>query len=785
MDPAYEAEEARILARLAESGLLYRGKKPVFWCFQLRTALAFSEAVYRERKSPSICAQFHLRPEALKKLRLKLPASAVIWTTTPWTLPANSAIALHPDFSYGFYEAPGGSRLWLIAGGRRAAFMKETGLALPQKAKKTFKGRELEGLSAAHPFIERDSPFVLGDHVTLESGTGCVHTAPGHGLDDYALGAKYKLPMPCPVDERGHFTEEAPEDLKGVFIFKGNRIIQSRLRASGHLLAEKEITHSYPHSERSGSPLIYRLTPQWFLAMDRPAGKKGQSLRGQALAACRQIRFSPPESRARLEAMLKNSPDWCLSRQRLWGVPLPVFYCGACGEALLSPEIIRAIADKMEESGEGIEYYFSRPAAELLPAGQKCGACGGGKFRKGEDILDVWLDSGVQHAVFRKKGLPFPADLFLEGSDQHRGWFQTSLVSALALTGQAPFKALFTHGFVNDKEGRKMSKSKGNALDPEAIAQSRGAEILRLWAAGENAALDPRAGGEQLQRAEEGYRRFRNTFRFLLGNLSGFDPERDIQPFQRLDASDRWILIRLNRLAARAAEDFEALALHRLCQRLSRFFASDLSAFYLDIIKGRLYTFGRRSPERLRAQTALFYLLQTLPPLMAPITSFLAEEAYSHAPCGSGPGGCPAEKKESVFLEDFPKGNPKWRDSALERLFERLFALRGELNSRLEAVRRAGGIGSPLQAAARLSLPKGFLDPPLSHRELREFFSVSHVEVSASPRPGIEARKAPGEKCLRCWLFSPALNQEKVCPQCQKSMALDRAAGNFKDSPLS
>ena len=487
MDPAYEAEEVRQLARLAEKGLLYRGKKPVFWCFKLQTALAFSEAVYRDRKSPSIYVKFSLGREACRRLNVKGPAAAVIWTTTPWTLPANSAIALHPDFKYSLCRAPGGE-LWLVAEGLREAFSEAAGLSQPLRPQKTFKGRELEGLSARHPFIERDSPLVLGAHVSLDAGTGCVHTAPGHGLEDFGAGKKYRLPARCPVDERGHFTEEAGEDLKGAFIFKGNKIIQKRLRESGHLIAEGEITHSYPHSERSGSPLIYRLTPQWFLALDREekaaasASSGGKSLRRQALAACDQVQFNPPESRARLEAMLRGSPDWCLSRQRLWGVPIPVFYCRGCGEPLLSPSAMRAIADGMEAGGEGIEYYFSRPAGELLPAGAKCAACGGAEFKKGGDILDVWFDSGIQRAVFEKlRGMPFPADLFLEGSDQHRGWFQTSLISAIALEGGAPFKALVTHGLCKRQRGAENEQKPGQCFRPSGDdSEKRGGDLANL-----------------------------------------------------------------------------------------------------------------------------------------------------------------------------------------------------------------------------------------------------------------------------------------------------------------
>lgn len=749
MDTHYEAEEIRALADIVDKGLLYRGKKPVFWCFKLQTALAFSEAEYREQKSPSICVAFDLDKKSQKSFPSTKPISVVIWTTTPWTLPANSGICLHPDFDYGLYERE--ERSYLMAASRKDFFEEQTGLALAAP-KALFKGKDFKGLTTEHPFIDRKSPLVLGDYVTDSSGTGCVHTAPGHGLEDWQTGQKFQLKMFSPVDEKGHFDKSVPEDLQGLFIFKGNRIIIEKLKTSGHLLSEKEIEHSYPYSPRSNSPLIYRLTEQWFLNLN-----EGQpSLKDQALKASDlKIHFVPKWGKPRLDSMLSSSPDWCLSRQRLWGVPLPVFYCESCDTPYIDSRLIRQIADRVEESG--IAYYFSSSVKELLPKGTKCCSCGKSDFRKGEDILDVWFDSGILHRVLRRS-YPFPADLFLEGSDQHRGWFQTSLFSSLAIDGQIPFKRLLTHGFVNDSQGLKMSKSRGNGIDPMDVINKKGAEILRLWVASEDFSKDIRAGEESFKRVTETYRRFRNTFRFLLGNISDFQWEKSAVPFRRLSSVDRWMLLKLNRLVRDSVSHYESFTFYKVYQDLNCFFTVDLSSLYLDIIKDRLYTFAPDSLERRSAQTVLFHLTRKLLPLMSPLTSFLSEEVYEHFSC--------PDKKESVFLESFPSVNSEWKDETVEPLFERLFPLRNQLNQQLETLRAEGQIGSSLQARAVITSVEEFL----SERELCEFFSVSKVAIEKQKPESIKAFLAEGKKCLRCWFYSVSLNSKKLCPKCIKNL---------------
>ena len=752
MDPQYEAQQIRAFAKLVEKGLIVSGKKPVFWCFKLQTALAFSEAEYRQHQSQSIYVKFELDKESAKKLKSSKPVSAVIWTTTAWTLPANTAVCLHPDLEYALFSSPKES--FLLAGALAESFFQETGLSGFQK-ESVFKGSELEFLQAQHPFLNRKSPLVLGDHVGQDAGTGLVHTAPGHGLEDHSVGQKYNLPAPCPVDEKAHFTKEAPDFLQGLFIFKGSKIIIEKLKNSGHLIAEKTIQHSYPYNPRSQSPLIYRSTAQWFLSLDQ--GRP--SIRERALKACEnQIQFVPDWGKKRLTAMIENSPDWCLSRQRAWGVPIVVFHCKKCSHTILDPKWIQAIAKKVES--KGIDCYFNLDS--LLPEEAQCPQCGHKEFKKGQDILDVWFDSGVQHEIFSKiKGFPIPYELFLEGSDQHRGWFQTSLLSSIALNSQSPFKTLLTHGFINDEKGHKMSKSKGNVLSPEKLIQNKGAEIIRLWVASENFAFDLNAGEESFKRVVESYRRYRNSFRFLLGNLNDFNPKTKLD-FKELRLVDQWILTQLNKLIESCGKAYETYSFYKIYQEWTHFFTIDLSAFYMDIIKDRLYTFPKNSLERRQAQSALHYLLDKLLPLMAPITSFLSEEVYSHFN--------KTDKKESVFLEDFPKARPEWENSKVTELFSKLFPLREKLNGQLELLRKESKIGSSLEAQALITLKKDFISKSLSQAEQLEFFSVSQIQVKEGLSEDLKSQRAVGDKCLRCWFISPQLNDQKLCPKCVQNL---------------
>ena len=747
MNPFFEAEEVRALAHLVEKNLLYRGKRPIHWCMKLQTATAVSEVEYQNRKSPSIDVKFPIHdsaPEIFPK-----NSHFVIWTTTPWTLPANQAICLHPDFEYGLYENAKQKEFLIIAIQLKEAFEKRSSLSLQLKEK--FTGRKLEGLKYTHPFLKRTSPIILGSHVTLDAGTGCVHTAPGHGTDDFIVGQKYNLPVTCPVDEKGCFTQEIPE-WSGINVFKSNPLIIEKLKSSSHLICEEEIEHSYPFNPRSKFPLIFRVTDQWFLKFDH----KELPIRQKALESIETINFVPSWSKSRLKAMIQDSPDWCLSRQRMWGVPIPVFYCKSCGSPLLSSQLMKKIADKMEQTKEGIEYYFSKSAEELVDQ-EICQKCSHTNFKKGEDILDVWFDSGVCHWVVQKLKNVFPADIYIEGSDQHRGWFQTSLNSSIALHQQSPFKTLITHGFVYDLEKRKMSKSLGNIISPDDIIKKYGAEILRLWVASSDYSGDISSGEEILSRIRETYRRFRNTIRFLMGNLHDFDMEKDSIPLSQMKELDQWILSTLTELSEETLNNYEKFEFHRVYQSLNKFFTNELSSLYLDIIKDRLYTFKANSLERRSSQTALYLLLKNLLHLMSPITSFLSEEAYQQL----------TQKEKSIFLESFKKLS--FKNEVLNKKFKELLEIRKAVSKELETLRKEKVLGSSLEASVYLTLPASSYTVCNQYPELEELFIVSSVQLKKGDLK-IHIQKANGEKCVRCWYYSEELNNESLCPKCIKNI---------------
>ncbi len=767
----YEAEEIRVLAKIFSRGYLYRGEKPVNWCPALQTALAAAEVEYQDHKSPSIYVKFPLQKASASLQALighvDRPISFVIWTTTPWTLPANCAIAVHRDFDYTLLDT--GQEVLILVEKLVESVGKDCDLSMESgpKALGTLKGAELEGSLAHHPFLSRESQLVLSDHVTLESGTGSVHIAPGHGLDDYQVGLKYNLPIFSPVDEAGRFTEEVPL-WSGQKIWDANPLIVEKLRQNGHLLGFKEIVHSYPHNPRSKTPLIFRSTPQWFIRMDE-GGAGSPSLRQRALhAAEKEIEFVPQWGSQRLHAMLSNSPDWCLSRQRVWGVPIPVFYCQNCGEPLASEAVMHRLADKMESSGLGLEAYHSLPPGEFTQ-GESCGACGHSDFKTGKDILDVWFDSGVCHSAVQKKrkGLTSPADIYLEGSDQHRGWFQTSLLSSLAAHGELPFKALITHGFVNDAKGYKMSKSQGNAVDPAEVIKKSGAEILRLWVAYEDYGQDVNVGDEIFQRITDTYRRLRNTLRFMLGNLGDFDPDKDSLNYADLRPLDQWALHQLQGLIEKTSKAYDEYDFYKVYHALNHFFTVDLSATYLDILKDRLYTWKKDGSARRSAQTVVYTILQNVCSLMAPILSFLAEETYEHIP---------GSKKESVLLTSFPKGSGQWRREDLAEEFSQLLQLRAQISKQLENLRQQKTIGSSLDAQILVTAGESLYKILEKYREsLKEFFIVSQVQLAQGSELNIKAEKAKGEKCPRCWHYSEDLSQSSqwpgVCPKCVEALS--------------
>lgn len=761
MNPDYEAEEVREFARAFKTGAVYLGTKPVYWNWTLQTALADAEVEYHQHKSPSIYVKFEVKdPETLKKLGSPTkPTFFVIWTTTPWTLPANLGICLHPDFDYEVCESQGVNLI--VARELRVSVEKEIGQTLTPGF--SFKGASLEQGLARHPFIDRDSLIVLGTHVTLEAGTGCVHTAPGHGADDYKVGLKYGLPILSPVGPNGTYTDEVPE-YKGINIFKANPMIIERLKESGHLLAFKEFEHSYPHCWRSKTPLIFRATAQWFIGLDQPETQ----IRQKTLQALQQISFFPSWGEARLKAMMENRPDWCLSRQRIWGVPIPIFYCKKTGKALADYNVMMRVADVMEKEG-GIDAFFKHPPEHFIGNFTPQGDFGSEGFLHGKDILDVWYDSGVCHAAVQKRrqGLGVPADLYLEGSDQHRGWFNTSLLSSMVTNGHPPFKALVTHGFVVDSQGLKMSKSKGNVVDPQEVANKSGIEILRLWSVYEDYGQDLSCGQTELERVTETYRRIRNTMRFLLGTLSDFDFKKDQVSYEQMTELDQWALARLYELNQKVTAAYEEYSFYKVYHALNTFFTVDLSATYLDILKDRLYTWKATGRERRGSQTVLFLMTDYLIRMMAPVLSFLAEESYSYF---SG------KEAESVFLLDFPVAPKAWDQPELVQKFATLLKVRSEVQKELEVLRAQKVIGASLEAQVQLNLEGDEYAVVSSFAGLREFLIVSSVTVSkAAGATRVLVQKAPGEKCVRCWTFSLDIGKSQkfpeVCGKCAEALA--------------
>lgn len=753
----FEAEEVRELARILKNGILYRGKKPVYWCSALQTALAEAEIEYAPHKSPSVYVKFPFQAPA-KFGTFDHPVSIVIWTTTPWTLPSNLAIALNKDFEYTFFSS--GNEYWLIARKMKDLFEKETGMTLTDTGR-TFKGSDFEREKAQHPFYARESLLILGDHVTLEAGTGCVHTAPGHGQDDYIVGQQYQLDILSPINDRGEYTDEVPE-YAGLQVFKANPLIVERLKENQKLIAMKTIEHSYPHCWRSKTPLIYRATSQWFIKMDEPQ----YNLREMALKEIEKVQFFPDWGVKRLTAMIEARPDWCISRQRNWGVPIPVFYCNKCEHAHMTEKLIYHVADLMEKSG-GIEAYFEGSTEELLQGETTCPSCGANDWKKGTDILDVWFDSGSSHAAVQKRrdGLTMPADLYLEGSDQHRGWFQTSLISSIASQGHAPFKTLLTHNFVNDEHGRKMSKSLGNYVDPMDLIKSSGAELLRLWTSSQDYGQDMNFSQEGFKRISETYRRYRNTFRFLVGNLHDFDKNKDSIAYENLKPLDQWALARLNELIETCSTAYSHFEYFKVYHALNNYFTVDLSAHYLDILKDRLYTWKTTGTGRRSAQTVLFEITQALVTIMAPITSFLSEETYSYFV---------GKTQESVFMTDFPQPKAQWKNNIIENDFVTLFQIRSEVSKQLEDMRRDKIIGSSLEAQVNLKFTGAELDLVQKYQTfLTEFFIVSHVTIESGTRT-LETQKADGHKCPRCWYYSREIGQNPVhpliCPKCTDAL---------------
>ncbi|MFH1190215.1 MAG: isoleucine--tRNA ligase [Candidatus Omnitrophota bacterium] len=765
----YEAGIVRSFGKLVKKGFVYKDLKPVNWCASCETALAEAEVEYEDKASPSIYVKFELIPSTQYPIR---NTHFIIWTTTPWTLIANVAIALHPDLEYAFVEIAGGAfkgENFVLAKELVSGVMEEAGIK-DYRVVRTFKGKDLEGLEARHPFLDRNSKVVLAPYVTMDDGTGCVHTAPGHGQDDYHTGKRYGLPIVMPVDGRGKFDKAAGE-FTGMKVHDANEPIIEKLALSGKLVKQGEVKHSYPHCWRCKKPIIFRATEQYFMKIDH------ESLRSKMLdAVSSKIKWVPEMGEARISAMLKNRPDWCLSRQRYWGVPIIAFYCSSCGGLLLDPDIIEHVATLMEK--EGAEVWFLKKEEGLLPEGTKCRKCGASSFRKETDILDVWFDSGVSHQIVLKdnKDMDYPCELYLEGSDQHRGWFQAALITGMGIDAFAPYKSVLTHGFVVDGVGKKMSKSLGNVITPDQVMKRYGADILRLWVSSSDYSEDIRLSDEILKRLADAYRKIRNTYKYLLSNLYDFDPASHSVPYDSMLEIDRWILSRLSAAVKAAEGHYEEYSFHKVYRDVYGFCVYEVSSVYLDILKDRMYTFKADSAERRSGQTAMFEILSALLKILAPILAITTDEAWGYLSFSGKP--------ESIHLELWPEDNyGKRHDELLDKKWASLIAVREAVLKKLEEKREANEIGSSLEARVILA---GYDE---SHKKLlaenkgllRYLFIVSDVEVRDVPAGGDSAaeaevpvaigiEKAKGSKCQRCWNYSELVGSVKdhphLCERC-------------------
>jgi isoleucyl-tRNA synthetase len=776
MDPSYEACIASAFLTFLEKGYVYRGLKPVYWCIYDRTALAEAEVEYDDHTSPSIWVKFPVAADEKTK-KIGSDVSALIWTTTPWTLPANRALAFHPDYDYVVADTSSGKLL--LAKDRVNALAQESKVEI-RATQGPWKGREFEGAKFQHPFLDLRVPGVLADYVTLDQGTGIVHTAPGHGAEDFYTGQKYGLEAYAPQDDDGRFIEGLPE-YKGKTVFEANPIVIEILKQRGKLLAEGKLTHSYPRCWRCHNPVIFRATEQWFIQVDAGSGTvpppKAPPLRSRALEEITKVKWTPEWGEDRMRNMLADRPDWCISRQRFWGVPLVVFYCDACGKRLEDIQALRHVLPFFER--EGADAWYTHSAEELLPPGTKC-SCGEAKWRKESDILDVWFDSGSSHlAVLAKREGKPRADVYLEGPDQFRGWFQSSLLVALGVDGQRPYNQVVTHGWTLDEKGQPMSKSLGNFMAPKEIVEKWGADLLRVWVVSQDFTSDMRLSDAMMTQLAEAYRKIRNTFRFALSNLFDFDPARDSMPDAEFWEMDAWMLRRTGELVRECREAYGKFEFHRVYHALHDFCAVDLSAFYFDVLKDRLYTFAPNNPGRRSAQTAVYRIASALVRLIAPTLVYTAEEIWKHMPHLPG-------EPESVHMTLFPaaKEFEAAFDEPRSKNWEQLQAVRAEVLKGLENARVAKTISGALEARVILGA-EGELGELLRKysKNLPALFIVSQAEVAngnlkSSLEPSgldslrIRVERANGGKCERCWNYSTHVGESAEYPTlCERCLA--------------
>ncbi len=784
MDYRYQAAIVRALGRFVERGMVYKGKKPVHWCIHCRTALAEAEVEYENHTSPSIYVEFSLSAQGLADLASRvpelagMPVSALIWTTTPWTIPSNLALTFHPESMYAAYVVDG--RAIVVAEALADALSATLGRPFADPIARV-PGTVFEGLRFEHPLYGRASLGVLGDYVTLDTGTGIVHTAPGHGADDFHTGVRYGLEIYAPVGPDGRFYEQV-EQFAGLEVFEANPHVETALAEAGRLWKRESFDHSYPHCWRCHHPVIFLATSQWFIGMDETG------LRAKATAAVDGVQWFPAWGGDRMKGMFQTRPDWCISRQRSWGVPIPAVTCTACGTATLTKALVDRAAEAFEQ--DGAEAWYERPITDFLPEGFVCPSCAGTAFDREQDILDVWFDSGSSHEAVLAvhPELHWPADLYLEGTDQYRGWFQSSMLVGLGTRDHAPYHQVVTHGFVVTEGGKKMSKSLGNDVPPEQVIKQSGAEILRLWVASVDFREEVRFGPEILARVVEAYRKLRNTLRILAANLADFNPATDMVPPQFMEEVDRYAMARYGALARTITKAYEEYDFPAIFQALNAFVAVDLSAFYVDVSKDRAYTLAPASRARRSAQTALFAIADGLARLIAPVLPVLADEYWQHLP---------GEREASVHLAEFPAQVHLFVDDALMARWGRLLKLRAAVNAELERLRQAKTIGGSLEAVVRLRPQGAMVDLLTRYRDqLPAIFITSQVEVLPSDGPAgdatgvvytesedgsvvIDVAHAAGTKCERCWRWVPAVSaapgREGVCPRCEDALDASRS----------
>ena len=784
MDPQYESVILETLYTFLENGFVYKGLRPVYWCIVDRTALAEAEVEYENRVSPSIWVRYRLQSDprsidaelAAERIHGNKPIYTIIWTTTPWTIPASMAVAFHPHEDYVALDA--GDAIYILAEKLAAVTAEKCGFKDARTIAR-FKGTQLEHAYFYHPFLpwdERKILAVLADYVTMDQGTGAVHTAPAHGADDFYTGTKYKLPQTCEVDAAGRIQGGLPE-YKGKTVFEANAAIIELLKSRGALLHQEKLEHSYPHCWRCHNPVIFRATEQWFISME--AEMPGGTLRTRALEEIRKVKWDPAWGEERISNMIATRPDWCISRQRVWGVPIAVFLCKNCGHWLNSPELNRKVVEFVRQNGANGWYT---DAANALLKGAKCGDCGGTEFTREMDILDVWLESGSSHAAVlgHEPRLPWPADLYLEGADQYRGWFHSSLLCAVGTRNEAPYHMVATSGWTLDPQGRAMSKSLGNTVDPVDIANRLGGEIVRLWVASVDFREDVRASEELIQRVAENYRKIRNTFRFILGNLNGFVPHNAVG-FEHLEEIDKYMILQTAEITREALQWYEGFEFHKVYQRVNQFCVVDLSAFYFDVLKDRLYTYPPESRPRRAAQTAIWIIGETLVRLVAPLMSFTAEEIWQYLPAVK-------DRPPSVHLALFPdpdelagvSGDPHLAE-AMRKEWDVLLAVRDEALKALETARNEKLIGGSLEAALKITAPRQVYEVLARHQaDLRYLFIVSEVALEEAPSGNgstpvtMQVTKAPGQKCERCWNYSTHVGEDKtyptVCERCSAAL---------------